>query len=84
MDSFSMMTESAIGDISVLTSLISLLAVAKAIGDDPKEFINAGNSSKRAVMFSFFHGVIFFILFLEKFFFAFLLSKIFFFFSYVS
>ncbi|VDN52641.1 unnamed protein product [Dracunculus medinensis] len=56
MDSFSMMTESAVGDISVLTSLISLLAVAKAIGDDPKEFINAGNSSKRAVMFSFFHG----------------------------
>lgn len=56
MDSFSMFSESSVGDVSVLTSLISIIAVAKALGNNLSEFESAANTSRRSVMFSFFHG----------------------------
>lgn len=57
MDSFSSFTEAAVGEVSVLTSLISLLAVAKTIANHSNEFEAVAQSNKRAVIFAFFHGV---------------------------
>lgn len=57
MDSFSSFTEAAVGEVSVLTSLISLLAVAKAIANHSSELELAAQRNRRAVVFAFFHGV---------------------------
>lgn len=59
MDSFTSFTEAAVGEVSVLTSLVSLLAVAKAFGNHSSEFETLAKHNKRAVIFAFFHGVIF-------------------------
>ncbi|EFO20014.2 hypothetical protein LOAG_08477 [Loa loa] len=56
MDSFSSFTEAAVGDVSVLTSLISLLAVAKTIANHSSEFEAVTKRNRRAVIFAFFHG----------------------------
>lgn len=57
MDSFSSFTEAAVGEVSVLTSLISLLAVAKTISNHSSEFEAVARHNRRAVIFAFFHGV---------------------------
>ncbi|VDO41913.1 unnamed protein product [Onchocerca flexuosa] len=56
MDSFSSFTEAAVGEVSVLTSLISLLAVAKTIANHSSEFEAVAQRNGRAVIFAFFHG----------------------------
>uniref|UniRef100_A0A8R1TW88 Nicastrin n=1 Tax=Onchocerca volvulus TaxID=6282 RepID=A0A8R1TW88_ONCVO len=56
MDSFSSFTEAAVGEVSVLTSLISLLAVAKTISNHSSEFEAVARHNRRAVIFAFFHG----------------------------
>uniref|UniRef100_A0A915Q4S1 Nicastrin n=1 Tax=Setaria digitata TaxID=48799 RepID=A0A915Q4S1_9BILA len=56
MDSFSSFTEAAVGEVSVLTSLVSLLAVAKTIANHSNEFEAVARQNGRAVIFAFFHG----------------------------
>ncbi|CAG9539997.1 unnamed protein product [Cercopithifilaria johnstoni] len=56
MDSFSSFTEAAVGEVSALTSLISLLAVAKTIANHSSDFEAVAQRNGRAVIFSFFHG----------------------------
>uniref|UniRef100_A0A1I8EAW7 Nicastrin n=1 Tax=Wuchereria bancrofti TaxID=6293 RepID=A0A1I8EAW7_WUCBA len=56
MDSFSSFTEAAVGEVSVLTSLVSLLAVAKTIANHSTEFEAVAQRNGRAVIFAFFHG----------------------------
>ncbi|KAM3727158.1 Nicastrin [Dirofilaria immitis] len=56
MDSFSSFTEAAVGEVSVLTSLISLLAVAKTIANHSNEFEAVAQRNGRAIIFAFFHG----------------------------
>ncbi|VDN06858.1 unnamed protein product [Thelazia callipaeda] len=56
MDSFSSFTEAAVGEVSVLTSLICLLAVTKTISNHLKEFEVWGHRNNRAVIIAFFHG----------------------------
>lgn len=57
MDSFSSFTEAAVGEVSVLTSLISLLAVAKTIAHYSRSFEALAQRNGRAIIFAFFHGV---------------------------
>ncbi|MCP9266517.1 hypothetical protein DINM_022084 [Dirofilaria immitis] len=54
MDSFSSFTEAAVGEVSVLTSLISLLAVAKTIANHSNEFEAVAQRNGRAIIFAFF------------------------------
>ncbi|VDK47548.1 unnamed protein product [Gongylonema pulchrum] len=56
MDSFSSFTEAAVGEVSVLTSLTSLLAVAKALGSNLSEIEKLAERYGRAIIFAFFHG----------------------------
>src|ERR1700677_2064310 len=56
LDSFSTFTESRGGDLSALSSIVALLAVADAIGANLPEFNRATSKSKRQIAFSFFHG----------------------------
>ncbi|MFH4978429.1 hypothetical protein AB6A40_005138 [Gnathostoma spinigerum] len=55
MDSFSMM-DRAVGDVSVLTSLIASIAVAQSIGMHLKDLEKIANKSHQYLMFSYFHG----------------------------
>lgn len=57
MDSFSSFTEAAVGEVSTLTSLISLLAVAKTIANHSSDFEAVAERNGRAIIFAFFHGV---------------------------
>lgn len=56
MDSFSSFANTVLGEISVLNSLISLIAVTEAIGKHLKKFEEAANRSHHSLAFSFFHG----------------------------
>ncbi|VBB31080.1 unnamed protein product [Acanthocheilonema viteae] len=56
MDSFSSFTEAAVGEVSAITSLISLLAVAKTIAKHSSDFEAVAERNERAVIFAFFHG----------------------------
>lgn len=57
MDSFSSFTQGAAGEVSALTSLMTLLTVANAVGNHQNDIASCANSSKKALMFAFFHGV---------------------------
>ncbi|VDM39034.1 unnamed protein product [Toxocara canis] len=56
MDSFSTMTDGAVGEVSTLTSLISTLAVVDAIGKHLDEFERTAIKNNRCLMFAYFHG----------------------------
>lgn len=56
MDSFGMIPEVSVGEISVLTSLISVLAAARTMGTQIEKWQKASNASNRNVFFSFFNG----------------------------
>ncbi|CAD5207365.1 unnamed protein product [Bursaphelenchus okinawaensis] len=56
MDSASIFGDSPGGDVSVLVSLISHLAAAKAIGSNRFKFESLAQKTKKQVLFSFFHG----------------------------
>uniref|UniRef100_A0A915ELQ4 Nicastrin n=1 Tax=Ditylenchus dipsaci TaxID=166011 RepID=A0A915ELQ4_9BILA len=56
MDSFSTFTGSRGGDLSALTSVISLLAVAEAIGQNLGVFTQEANRNQRQLLLAFFHG----------------------------
>ncbi|KAI1728981.1 nicastrin domain-containing protein [Ditylenchus destructor] len=56
MDSFSSFTSSRGGDLSVLTSIVSLLAVAEAVGQNLALFLHESTMRNRQLLLSFFHG----------------------------
>ncbi|EGT39717.1 hypothetical protein CAEBREN_05366 [Caenorhabditis brenneri] len=51
-----MIPEVSVGEISVLTSLISVLAAARTMGTQIEKWQRASNASSRNVFFSFFNG----------------------------
>lgn len=57
MDSFTTIDESLNSDISTLTSIISMLSIASAIGKNLHNFKNETMESKRQILFAFFNGV---------------------------
>ncbi|UMM13006.1 hypothetical protein L5515_001497 [Caenorhabditis briggsae] len=56
MDSFGMIPEVSVGEVSVLTSIISVLAAARSMGDNIEKWKKASNVSNRNIFFSFFNG----------------------------
>jgi hypothetical protein len=56
LDSFSAFSGSVGGDISVLTSVITLLSIADAIGKKPVLFENRAKAHNRQLLLSFFNG----------------------------
>uniref|UniRef100_A0A1I7T8I8 Nicastrin n=1 Tax=Caenorhabditis tropicalis TaxID=1561998 RepID=A0A1I7T8I8_9PELO len=56
MDSFGMIPEVSVGEISVLTSMISVLAAARSMGTQIEKWQKASNMSNRNIFFSFFNG----------------------------
>lgn len=52
-----MFTNNDGGDISILTSLITSLSVANAIGKNLGDFQAKARKNKKQMMFGFFHGV---------------------------
>lgn len=57
MDSFSTIDGKLNSDISTLTSIISMLSIASAIGKNLEKFKNETIKSKRQILFAFFNGV---------------------------
>lgn len=57
MDSFTTIDDSLNSDISTLTSIISMLSIASAIGKNLHNFKNETMESKRQILFAFFNGV---------------------------
>lgn len=62
MDSFNQINGHFGADISALSSIISLLSIAHAIGKHLEKYENETITSKRQILFAFFHGVFYFIL----------------------
>uniref|UniRef100_A0A914C6G8 Nicastrin n=1 Tax=Acrobeloides nanus TaxID=290746 RepID=A0A914C6G8_9BILA len=56
LDTFSMFTNNDGGDVSVLTSLISSLVVANAIGQNLENFQSRAKANNKQIMFGFLHG----------------------------
>ncbi|CAJ0964033.1 unnamed protein product, partial [Mesorhabditis belari] len=56
MDSLSFIPEVSPGDFSTITSIMTVLAAAKAIAAEGSGFEAAANASDRRILFSFFHG----------------------------
>lgn len=56
MDSFGMIPEVSIGEVSVLTSIISVIAAARSMGQQLDKWQKASNASNRNVFFAFFNG----------------------------
>lgn len=54
-----MFTNNDGGDVSVLTSLISSLVVANAIGQNLENFQSRAKVNNKQLMFGFLHGVFF-------------------------
>uniref|UniRef100_A0A0N4Y801 Nicastrin (inferred by orthology to a C. elegans protein) n=1 Tax=Nippostrongylus brasiliensis TaxID=27835 RepID=A0A0N4Y801_NIPBR len=57
MDSFGLMPEVSPGEISVITSVIALLAVVQAIAKNQEAFTEAALTSNRYLLIAFFDGV---------------------------
>lgn len=56
MDSFGMIPEISVGEVSVLTSIISVIAAARSVGTQIEKWSKASKASNRNVFFSFFNG----------------------------
>ncbi|CAI4227561.1 unnamed protein product [Auanema sp. JU1783] len=56
LDSFGLIPEVSFGDISVVTSLITMLAIAKGIGDNYESFESASSNSNKYLLYSLFNG----------------------------
>lgn len=57
MDSFSSFAGTVLGEVSVLSSLMTVIAAAEAIGRNLKTLQEAATRKHRSVAFAFFHGV---------------------------
>ncbi|CAI2301838.1 unnamed protein product [Caenorhabditis sp. 36 PRJEB53466] len=56
MDSFGMIPEVSAGEVSVLTSIISVIAAARSVGTQIEKWTKASEASKRNLFFAFFNG----------------------------
>ncbi|EFP12372.1 CRE-APH-2 protein [Caenorhabditis remanei] len=56
MDSFGMIPEISVGEVSVLTSIISVIAAARSMGTQLEKWQKASNESNKNVFFAFFNG----------------------------
>lgn len=56
MDSFGMIPEVSVGEVSVLTSIISVIAAARSMGNQIEKWQKASSESNRNVFFAFFNG----------------------------